>query len=299
MTAPVLILAGPTASGKSDAGLALARRVGGEVVNADSMQVYAALPTLTARPQVPPDVPHHLYGHVDAHARYSVGRYLGEARSVIASVRGRGHAPILVGGTGLYLRVVTEGLSAVPEVSAGAERVAAARYDADPAAARAALLTEDPEAARLEPGDRQRHVRRMAVLAATGRPLPAWQADRLGAVPGPVRACVLCPPREALYARIDARAAEVFGEATEEVRALMTDGLPEGPLGRALGVAPIAAMLRGALGRDEALARMRTDTRRYAKRQMTWLRNQTDWPWFETGEAAARYLSDGATVSSA
>ena len=305
---PVLILSGPTASGKSDLALALARRVGGEVVNADSMQVYGALRVLTARPEAPGDVAHHLYGHVGGHVeagtRYSAGRYAEEAAGVIAALRARGRVPVVVGGTGLYLRALTEGLSAGPVVAPAAEARATALFAADPAAARAALVARDPKAAALRPSDTARHVRRMAVLAATGRTLTAWQAAP-GAppVPGPVRGAVLCPPRDALYARIDARAARDFAASAEEVVALMEGGLPGGalggPLGRALGVRPIAAMLRGEVEAAEALAAMQRDTRRYAKRQLTWLRGQTAWPWFEDAERALAYLAAGVTDSSA
>ena len=295
MTAPVLILAGPTASGKSGAAVTLARAASGEVVNADSMQVYAALPVLTAQPDPPGDVAHNLYGHVPPAERYSAGRYAREAGAVIAEVRGRGRVPVVVGGTGLYLRALTGGLSAVPPVPELAEADAAAAFSSDPAAARAALIALDPDAAALEPGDRQRHVRRIAVLAATGRTLSDWQAEGDAApVPGPVRAAVLCPPRAALYERIDARAARDFAAATREVAALMADGLPDGPLGRALGVRPIAAMLRSEIGEAEALALMQRDTRRYAKRQMTWLRGQTDWPWSEDADDAVAYLTDSS-----
>ena len=293
----LMILAGPTASGKSDAAERLARRVGGDIVNADAMQVYGALRVLTARPGEGAGAAlSHLYGHVGRDERYSAGRYLAEAGDAVARVRAAGRVPIVAGGTGLYLRALTEGLSAVPEVPAAVEAEAAARFARDPAAARAALIADDPDAGRLAPGDRQRHVRRMAVLAATGRTLSDWQAARaVPPVPGPVRAAVLCPPRPALYARIDARAARDFAAGTEEVRALLADGgLPDGPLGRALGVRPIAAMLRGEMGEAEALTRMRRDTRRYAKRQMTWLRVRTQWPWFETADAATAYLAAGA-----
>ena len=237
-TLPLLILAGPTASGKSAAALALAERLGGAVVNADSMQVYRDLRVLTARPD-PADearAPHALYGHVPAAERYSAGRYVREAATVVAALRAAGRVPILTGGTGLYLRAATRGLSAVPPVPAEAEREAMRSWDADPAAMRALLISRDPAAASLTIGDRQRHVRRAAVLAATGRTLTDWQAERGSPVPGPYRAAVLSPPRDVLNGRIDARAERMLNDALVEVAGLRASGLVAGPIAGALGV---------------------------------------------------------------
>ena len=293
--APVLILAGPTASGKSAAALALAERVGGEVINADSMQVYEGLRVLTARPapEEAARAPHRLYGHVSRHERHSAGAYARDAGVVIAEVRARGRVPVLVGGTGLYLRAVTEGLAVVPPVPTEAERAAAARWDEDAAAMRDMLIAVDPEAASLAPGDRQRHLRRASVLAATGRTLTAWQAARTPAAPGPFRAAVLSPPRDALAARIDARAAGMIDAALREVAGLRASGWPRGGLSGALGLAALAACLDGALTREAALEALRGQTRRYAKRQRTWFRGQTDWPVFEDAAAAVAYLAGG------
>ena len=288
-----LILAGPTASGKSAAALALAERVGGAVVNADSMQVYAALRVLTARPgeDEAARAPHHLYGHVAQDERYSAGRYAREAAAAVAASRAAGRVPILVGGTGLYLRAVTQGLSPVPPVPAEAEAQAAQAWEEDPRAMRAGLLARDPDAARLAPTDRQRHVRRAGVLAATGRTLTDWQTQRSVPLPGPFRAAVLSPPREALAARIDARAEAMMNDALAEVAALRAGGPVAGPLAGALGVAALSAHLDGLITRAEALERLRVETRRYAKRQRTWFRGQTDWETFETPQAATAYLA--------
>lgn len=292
---PVLILAGPTASGKSAAALEIAGNLGGAVVNADSMQVYRDLRVLTARPSARDEVrvPHRLYGHVGRDERYSAGRYAAEAGAVVARLRDEGRVPVVVGGTGLYLRALIEGLSAIPSVPPEAERTAARDWDEDASAMREALIARDPDAARLASTDRQRHVRRAGVLAATGRSLSDWQAERTTGLPGPVRACVLSPPRDALAARIDARAAGMIDEALAEVAALRSGGRVTGPLAGALGVAALSVHLDGEIGRAEALEVLRAETRRYAKRQRTWFRGQTDWPVFGAGADAVAHLSDG------
>lgn len=295
---PVLILAGPTASGKTAAGAALARAVGGEVVNADSMQVYDGLRVLTARPtpEEAAGVPHHMFGHVDPSERYSVGRYAAEAGAVIAEVRGRGRVPVIVGGTGLYLRALTEGLAPVPDLPAGLTEEGEARWARDREGFRRAVLAADPGTATLRPADRQRHVRAWAVATATGRTLAEWQAEPAGPPPaGPFRAVVLSPPREALYRRIDARWGVMMESgAAEEVAALAQRDLPEDlPVMKALGVRPLLARLRGELSAEEADRLGRRDSRRYAKRQLTWFRGQTDWPWAATGEGASDALIGG------
>ncbi|MBB4659209.1 tRNA (adenosine(37)-N6)-dimethylallyltransferase MiaA [Parvularcula dongshanensis] len=284
---PLLILAGPTASGKSAAAIRLAREVGGEVVNADAMQVYSDLRIVTARPSAEDEaaVPHHLYGHVDGAERYSVGRYLREAGAVIREVRGRGRVPVVTGGTGLYLLALTRGLAEVPPVPEEVTAGCLESWRADPVRFRAALMEVDPAAAVLEPADRQRHVRTMAVWRATGRTLSDWQKEeRAGAVPGPHRAMVLCPPREVLYERIERRWDEMMAAGgRDEVAALLDRDLPPDlPVMKALGVPQIAAVLRGESTEAEATESAKRETRRFAKRQMTWFRGQTDWPWAET-----------------
>ncbi|HTI68043.1 MAG TPA: tRNA (adenosine(37)-N6)-dimethylallyltransferase MiaA [Caulobacteraceae bacterium] len=281
----VWLIAGPTASGKSALALRLAQRIGGEIVNADSMQLYGDLRVLTARPSDAETalVPHHLYGVADAADGWSVGRWLTAATAVLADIAGRGCPAVVVGGTGLYFRALTRGLAEVPPVPAAARRAAEDRFDAQGEGAfREVLRAADPAAeARISPGDRQRLVRAFEVYAATGRPLSAWQADS-GPVAVPAfRALVLEPPRDALYARCDARfAAMVETGALEEAQALLARGLdPSLPLMKAVGLRELGRHLAGELSLGEAVALASQETRRYAKRQSTWFRNQTpDWP---------------------
>jgi len=283
---PVWLIAGPTASGKSGLALALAEASGGEIVNADSMQLYAGLQVLTAAPS-PADearVPHHLYGVADAAEAWSVGRWLRAAARVLAEIATRGKPAIVAGGTGLYFRALTHGLADIPPVPAEARAAAQGAYERlGEAAFRAALRTHDPEAeARIAPGDRQRLVRALAVAEATGTALSAWQAATAPALPpGSWRGVVLDPPRAELYARCDARFAAMLAEgALAEVRALAARGLdPELPAMKALGTRELMRHLKGELTLDEAATLAKQETRRYAKRQTTWFRNQTpDWP---------------------
>jgi tRNA dimethylallyltransferase len=282
----ITLIAGPTASGKSALALRLAQSTGGEIVNADSMQVYADLRVLTARPSPEEEAaaPHHLFGVADAAEAWSVGRWLKAATEVLAEIAGRGRPAIIVGGTGLYFRALTSGLAAIPGVPGSERANAQALYDEiGEAAFRARLADVDPMAAsRIATADRQRLTRAYEVFAASGRPLSAWQARTNPALaPGSWRALVLEPPREAIYARCDLRLqAMLEAGALEEVALLIYRRLDARlPAMKALGVAPFAAHLRGDIGLDEALAQARQDTRRYAKRQVTWFRNQaTDWP---------------------
>lgn len=299
----VWLIAGPTASGKSGLALALAERTGAEIVNADSMQVYGDLSILTARPG-PADlarVPHHLYGVADGGEAWSVGRWLRAAEAALAAIAGRGRPAIVVGGTGLYFRALTEGLSEIPPVPAEVRDAAEAAYATDGEAAfRERLQGLDPEAAaRIAPGDRQRLVRAMSVPMATGRALSVWQAGEAEPVLSAWRGLVLDPPRAALYARCDARlSAMVEAGALGEVKTLLDRRLDPGlPVMKALGVAEFAAHLHGELSLDEALAQARQATRRYAKRQTTWFRNQTAaWPRQASADpdAASRLLGIGA-----
>jgi tRNA dimethylallyltransferase len=286
---PILI-AGPTASGKSGLALALAERLGGIVVNADSMQVYRELSLLTARPSLEDEAraPHSLYGCVSGAEAYSAGRYAADAAQAIAAAQAQGRVPIVVGGTGLYFKALLEGLSPIPasdpEVRAFWRAEAARR----PAAELHALLrARDPEMAdRLMPTDRQRIVRALEVLESTGRSLADWQRE-----PGrPVLAeaetvrLLVMPERRAQAAAIEARFdAMLAGGALAEVQSLLGHRFSaELPIMRALGVAPLAAHLAGALSLDEAAAIAKADTRRYAKRQLTWLRrNMIAWNMIE------------------
>lgn len=285
MAAPVWLIAGPTASGKSGLALALAERTGGEIVNADSMQIYADLSLLSARPAATDlaRAPHNLYGVADGAESWSVGRWLRAATGVLADIAGRGRQAIVVGGTGLYFRALTEGLSDIPPVQEADRAATEAAFLAEGEAAfRDRLATLDPAAAaRIETGDRQRLVRAMAVAETTGRSLSDWQSGGSAPVLEDWRGLVLDPRREALYARCDARLGDMAaGGALDEVRALLDRGLDPGlPVMKALGVPEFAAHLRGETTLQAALDAARQSTRRYAKRQTTWFRNQTaGWP---------------------
>jgi tRNA dimethylallyltransferase len=277
---PAVLIAGPTASGKSALAVALAERLGGAVINADSMQVYRELRVLTARPDdaTLARVPHRLYGVISAAERCSAGRWLDKALTEVAAVRTAGLRPILVGGTGLYFRALLEGLAPVPEVPDDAVAKAEAAYTSlGGTAFHARLARYDPGAMALRPSDRQRLVRASAVLDSTGRTLSAWQSERGGPrLEGPAICIALDPPRPLLHARIDARApAMVASGALEEVRALMMLRLAPGlPAMKAVGVQIFAAHLRGEIGLEAAVDRVRAATRQYAKRQKTWIRHQ-------------------------
>jgi tRNA dimethylallyltransferase len=279
----VLIL-GPTASGKSALALALAERLGGEIVNADSMQVYADLRVLTARPTPAEEAraPHHLYGVVDAATTYSVGAWLRAARPVIAGIAARDATPIVVGGTGLYFRALTEGLDDIPEPPAQmrADLIARAAREG-PQALHAELAALDPEGAgRIEPRDAPRIVRALGVRLHTGEPIARWRSGKAAQPVDAVR-IALTPPREPLYGAIEARfAAMLEAGALEEARALASRHLdPTLPAMKAHGMPWLAAHLRGEMTLEAAAALGVRDTRRYAKRQFTWIANQTpDWP---------------------
>ncbi|MBA4173894.1 MAG: tRNA (adenosine(37)-N6)-dimethylallyltransferase MiaA [Hyphomicrobium sp.] len=286
-----ILIAGPTASGKSALALALAGRLGGVVINADSMQVYRELRILTARPSDEDEAraPHRLYGHVPASEAYSAGRFVREAAIEIAGARSHGLVPIVVGGTGLYFKALLEGLSPIPPVAdeirthwrrLEQERGASALWDI--------LNRDDPEmAARLAPNDSQRIVRALEVLDATGRSLADWQ--RTPGVPVvPAEATVrfvVSPDIETLDRRIDTRFDAMMAEgAVDEVARLLALGLdPALPAMRALGVRPLAQMLAGSLSRDAAVAQAQTETRQFTKRQRTWLRgHMMSWNWLLT-----------------
>ncbi|MFS8038813.1 tRNA (adenosine(37)-N6)-dimethylallyltransferase MiaA [Xanthobacter sp. AM11] len=294
-----VLIAGPTASGKSALASALAARAGGIVLNADSMQVYGDLAVLTARPTVAEmaQVPHGLYGHVDADADYSVGRWLEDARTALADARAAGRLPVFVGGTGLYFRALTQGLAdvpPVPEAVRGAVRDEAQALDA--AVLHARLAAVDPAAAaRIAPNDRQRILRALEVMAATGRPLSAWQRDAappLLEAAGCVR-LVLEVERAELRARIDARfEAMMAAGALEEVRALAARRLhPARTVLKAHGAPALTRHLAGEITLDDAIREGQGDTRRYAKRQDTFFRHQmADWPRAAPPEALAALL---------
>lgn len=284
MTPRIWLIGGPTASGKSGLALRLAQTVGGEIVGADSMQLYADLPILTAAPTARERaaVPHHLVGVADAADAWSVGRWLREAAAVLADIAARGRDAVIVGGTGLYFNALTRGLADVPPISATQRDASLALYDriGEPLF-RDALAALDPAAAtRIEIGDRQRLTRAHAVAVATGKALTDWQA---GGAPllANYSAAALGPPRDALYARCDARLDRMIEDgALAEVAALSSRGLdPALPALKAVGYRELAAHVAGELSLSDALEAAAMQTRRYAKRQSTWFRNQTpDWP---------------------
>ncbi len=276
----VVMIAGPTASGKSGLAAALAQALDGVVINADSMQVYRELSVLTARPS-PAEVekvPHRLYGTLSGAESCSAGAWRDSAMKEVAAALDAGKLPILVGGTGLYLQGFEQGLNAVPAIPEDIRRATRAELAEGGAAALHGKLAErDPVmAARLSPNDGQRLARAWEVLAATGRSLAAWQAEE--PEPAPFHFIKLCllPPREALYAGCDARLAAMLDQgALAEVESLLALDLDPGlPVMKALGVPELAAHLAGAESLESALARAQQATRRYAKRQMTWLRHQ-------------------------
>jgi tRNA dimethylallyltransferase len=276
---------GPTASGKTALGLALAQRIGGEIVNADSMQVYKDFRILTARPTRAEEAqaPHHLYGHVDAGAAYSTGRWLQEVLGAIAAIEARDRTPILVGGSGLYFSALTRGLADIPaaDPSLRTELRARAVRDGAPALHRELAGRDAATARRLEPNDAPRIVRALEVLQTTGESISALQAKTKPALAaGQWRGVVLTPDRGALYASIGTRFdAMLAAGALEEVKAVAARRLdPSLPAMKAHGAPALAAHLLGALSLEQAAEISKRDTRRYAKRQFTWIANQMpDW----------------------
>lgn len=297
----VFFIAGPTASGKSAAALTLAETLGGEIVNADAMQIYADLRILTARPSADDEarVRHHLYGALNGATRCSAGHWARLAAPIIDEINERGAPAIVVGGTGLYFRALEEGLSPIPETPPDAREQAKRRRAALGAEAfYEEVVARDPAMARLAIGDAQRQLRAWEVYEATGRPLSEYQAmPRTPLMTRPVRRVLIEPPRDALYARCDARAAAMLGAgALEEVRRLADRRLdPDLPVTKALGVAEITAFLAGDLDEPACLAALQQSTRRFAKRQLTWFRNQTAaWPRVVDAKAASDFFLSGA-----
>ncbi len=292
---PAILIHGPTASGKTALAIALAKRIGGEIVNADAMQVYRDLDVLTARPdaQERAEAAHHLFGHVDAASRYSAGAWAKEAGSLIASLRAADRVPIVVGGTGLYLMALTEGLSEIPAIPEAARAEARARVAADARAAFADLAAADPAAKeRIEPQDRQRIARALEVLIATGRPISSFHGEQAPVLGGHEWLGVaLTPPREPLYERINARVDRMMKlSALEEARALWARKLDrELPAMRAHGMPGFCEHFGGRASLEDAIERCKRDTRRYAKRQMTWIAHQfTLWPRVPSEELEVR-----------
>jgi tRNA dimethylallyltransferase len=290
-----VLIAGPTASGKSALALALAQKTGGVVINTDSMQVYRDLRIITARPTPEEEarVPHRLYGHVDAAVNFSAGSWVADAARVLAEARAQNALPIFVGGSGLYFKALTRGLSAVPPIPPEIRDGVRARLERDGVEALYAQLGQrDPfSAGRLKPRDRTRIARALEVVEATGRSLTDWHRDGLPPllVAGTFRSLFLEPDRDVLYARIDARFdAMLKAGALEEVAALAARRLdPLLPAMKAHGVPALIRHLVGEITLEEAAGIGRADTRRYAKRQFTWFRHQLpEFEWVKP-EAAA------------
>lgn len=286
-----ILITGPTASGKSGMAVELARQYDGVVINADSMQVYDTLRILTARPSVEDmqGIPHHLYGHVPAGDAYSTGLWLREVTDLVAELRKAGRMPVIVGGTGLYFKALTGGLSPMPEIPADIREGLRQRLiDVGPEPLHGELTARDPGmAAGLNLQDGQRIVRALEVLDATGQSLAALQGLAGPVIVDPARArkIVVLPERQVLHDRINGRFASMLADGAEqEVVDLLALGLSaQQPVMKAIGVSQIAMMLRGDIGREEVIALGAAATRQYAKRQMTWFRNQMDESWERIG----------------
>ena len=292
----IILIAGPTASGKSALALKLAEKFGGAIVNADSMQVYRDLRVITARPSADQErrVPHRLYGHVDAAENYSVGRWCAEAAAVLTTAKNENRTAIVVGGTGLYFSALARGLAAVPPIPAEIRSAVRARLKSEGVAAlHAELKVRDPAAAaRLSPGDRARITRALEVVLATGRPLMDWHAENKPAIvdlAGTAKV-FLMPDRDELLRRIDARFdAMMAAGALDEVQALAARKLDRNlPAMKAHGVPWLIRHLNGEITLAEATEHAKLETRQYTKRQATWFRNQLpQFEWVAPAEAQA------------
>jgi len=290
----VALIAGPTSSGKSALALALAEKHNGTVINADSMQVYADLRVLTARPPVEEEkrAPHRLFGHVDGAEAYSAARWAAEARAAIQEAHKDSRLPILVGGTGMYLRTLVEGIAPVPEIDSIIRAEVRSLAVAD---AHAELSRLDPAtAARLKPADTARVSRALEVVRSTGKSLGEWQAERHGGIHAEVRiaATILLPDKTWLADRIDRRFRHMVKVASAEVEALLarTDVPDDAPVLRAIGVREIGLALSGESNLDEAHFAGSLATRQYAKRQYTWFRRQPPPEWERTEETQTNRL---------
>jgi tRNA dimethylallyltransferase len=291
-----VLIAGPTASGKSALALTLAEKLGGTIINADSMQVYTNLRVITARPSVEEEsrAPHRLYGHVDEAENYSVGRWINDAGVALAEIEAQGRVPIVVGGTGLYFKALTSGLAAVPPVPAEIRAQVRARLQSDGVAPLyAELIERDPVTAhRLMPLDRVRIARALEVILATGRSLSEWHQEGMAPLIDPARTArvFIATERTELVARIERRFATMLeAGALDEARALAARKLdPLLPALKAHGVPWLVRHLQGEISLEEAAEGAVMDTRRYAKRQHTWFRGQmADWPSAPPDQALA------------
>ena len=297
-----ILIAGPTASGKSALALEIAAKVGGVIINADSMQVYRDLRVITARPMAEEErrAPHRLYGHVDAAKNYSVGRWCADAQAALAEARRAGQVPIFVGGTGLYFKVLTQGLAAVPPIPAEIRAIVRERLGSEGVASLYKELQQRDAATakRLMPGDRSRITRALEVVTATGRSLSDWH--RKGMPPSIDAANTLkfflSTDRAELYRRIDVRFDTMLASgALKEVEELAARGLDSSlPAMKAHGVPWLIRHLRGEIGLEEAAEGGKRDPRRYTKRQETWFRNQMPgWRWVTPEQVFSEIKSRG------
>jgi tRNA dimethylallyltransferase len=277
----VVVVAGPTASGKSALALDIAEAFGGEVINADALQLYGDLQVLSARPSAAEEAraPHRLYGVLDGEESASAGRWRNLALGAIEACLAEGRLPVLCGGTGLYIKALKEGIAPTPAVPGEFRQAAEALFEEIGGEALLDRLRErDPATASgLRASDRQRLVRAWSLLASSGKGLAAWREEGgEGAAPYRFFDVILTPPRDWLVARCDARFDRMLDEgALEEVKALLAKRLPaDRPVMKAIGVPELSAYLSGEISKEEARARAQAATRRYAKRQMTWLRTQ-------------------------
>jgi tRNA dimethylallyltransferase len=298
MLPPLAVIAGPTASGKSALALALAERIGGVIVNADSAQIYGDLPILSAAPtkEERSRAEHRLYGVLDGASPCSAADWAELAGANIAQVHSQGRLPILAGGTGLYLRTLLDGIAPVPPIDPAVRaEVRAASLEEN----RSRLEALDASAAeRVRPSDQARTARALEVVLSTGRPLHEWQAKREGGIGGEValKPLILLPPRDWLYERCDQRFARMMDEgAVEEVEALLARKLDADlPVMRGIGVREIAAWLNGEISREQAVAAGQQATRRYAKRQYTWFAHQPPADWLRFHEPLEGGAADAA-----
>lgn len=284
---PAILIHGPTASGKTALAISVAERIGGEVLNADSMQVYRDLKLISARPGADEtgEVPHHLFGHVDAARRYSTQDWLEDARKQLRKIERKDKRAVIVGGTGLYMLALTQGLSDIPPVPEDVRAEVRAIAQVEGASGlRERLAPVDPEAAeRLGTGDKQRLARAYEVWLATGKPISHYQGQRKAPILGDKEwmGVALTPPRARLYQRIDRRFEGMLMQgAMAEARALVARGLdPELPIMKAHGIPWLAAFIREEISAELAAENAKRDTRRYAKRQFTWIGRQFPlWP---------------------
>ena len=274
----IILVAGPTAAGKSAFALDLAKKNNGLIVNTDAMQIYAGLPILSAQPPPHKSVPHHLYGVLDPAQRSSAGVWLGLARKVLNDCKTSGQTAILVGGTGLYFKALLDGLAAIPAIPDAVRAQTQELYDqlGEPAF-RLELAKRDPEsAARLAKNDRQRLIRAYEVALHTGKPLTAWHQQAQPVHEFDIEPHLILPDRDALYAACDRRFTQMIdqGAMTEAENFLQRQLPPDLPAMKTLGLREISAYLNGVMTLTQAVTAAQQATRNYAKRQMTWFRNQ-------------------------